>query len=323
MKYRIFRKVTAAALAGCMIFTMAGCANKISAEETEEAAEAIVPEENTETFYVYPAYSHETDDPYYGAVCRIAMEEFGSNFEPEDIMLPVPNILREDDSDPEDIKIWGYYEIFNYALRGTTLMTQSYGAYPGLIHLKEENGSYALASLDMVKDGNLYDESAKEIFGVDDELLSAFQNIGEEKDKNLLDTINWYKEDTGIDIEAYEDFGWDPVSVETGEVIKVDYPDLAGTWKADGAEMNITDPADNSIYDVTISVEREDESPMEYTLSGQYEVSTNTLYYWEGWVTQDTEYVGSGASGYISIEEDGTLLWKNADTGESKSFEKA
>ena len=295
-------------------------------EEAEEAEDAVVPEEDTETIYEYPVYSHETDDPFYAPVCQYIMEYCGANYDPEDIMLPIVNILRVDDSDPEDILVWGNYSVYNYAKRGTTLMTRSGGNYPGIIHMKEDGDRYVGVSMDLVEDGSKYDESVRELFGADDELMNAFI-ASTDNDDLLDDTIRWYRDESGLDIEAYEDYGWDPHFLDPDADTVVEYPDLAGEWTADGVTMEIKNPEDGSVYEVVIDVEQEDGSTTRFDLCGQYEFSTGAMYYWDGFVTQESdegsEDMGNAAQGYLGLENDGTIAWYNANADTEMWFERA
>ena len=295
-------------------------------EGTDEAEDAVVPEEDTETIYVYPVYSHETDDPFYAPACQYIMETCGPLFDPEDIMIPVVDILRVDDSDPEDILVWGNYRVYNYALRGTTLMTRSGGNFPGIIHMRKDGDSYTGVSMDLVEDGERNGESVKEIFGVDDELMKAYTESAENEELTE-EAIRWYREDSGLDIEAYEDYGWDPHFLDPEADTEAEYPDLAGKWVADGAEMEIKNPDEGNVYEVMICVNREEGSKLRFEIYGEYEFSTGALYYWDGSVTLESddgsEDFGNDAEGYLGLEDDGTIAWYSANDDAEIWFRRA
>ena len=291
----------------------------------EETAEAAGQEEG------YPVYSHATDDPYYLPACQYIMENYGTSFDQYDIMLPYVNILRVDDSDPEDIKVWGNFQVFNYVKRGTTLMMRNGGDFSGMIHMKKDGDSYVGTSMDMVESGSENGPSIERIFGVDDELMEAFRQSNEEgaDQETILNTIRWYSEDTGIELAAYEDFGWDPVYIDPDAAPELEYPDLEGEWVTDGARMEIHNPKENdgSVYEAIILVDQEDGSTIEFAVYGQYEFSTGALYYWDGWVTEkngdEEEELGNNAVGYLGLEEDGTIVWYSANHESEIWFERA
>ena len=152
----VMETVAVMALMASLVSAVAGCARSVRAATDRtisgvraEAEEMAVPERDTGTEQEYPVYSHETNDPYYLPACRYIMEEYGTFFEKEDIMLPFVNILRVDNSDPGDIRVWGNYAVCNYAKRGRTLMMRSGGSFPGLIHMKQDGDSILGTAMDL------------------------------------------------------------------------------------------------------------------------------------------------------------------------------
>ena len=303
----IAAKLAAAVLAVCLAMCAAGSMKNVKAEEEQESAG-------------YPAYSHSSVNPYYAPVCGYLLENFGPLFEPEDITLPIVILLREDDSDPDDIKVWGRFAVMNYALRGTTLLTRSGGDFSGLIHLEKDGEGYKAVAMDRLEDGSDNDASVKRIFGVDEELLAGYRESYADRMDATAEAVRWYSEDTGIDIQAYEDYGWDPVYVNPENQPSPEYPDIEGTWSTDGVEMKVTAPDEGSVYEAEILVDQEDGSVLKYELYGQYEVSTDALYYWDGWVSRETgtgsEDLGSEEEGELDLQDDGSIIWNRADDTE-------
>ncbi len=195
-------------------------AEKAEPEATEEPAAEAEPEaaeepaEETEpVMEKLPEFEYTGEDPYFDAVWDFLRTVNLANFAPAQVMIPEFDILREDDSDPEDIKIWGHFWLTNYNLEGDTLMMQSCGDYPGLYHLLPLEEGYQVFCVEEIEDGENYSVTAEKIFGVDKDLLEAFYNSGEENQDYRIDAVRMYAEDTGLDIKAYQDFGWDPVPV--------------------------------------------------------------------------------------------------------------
>ena len=263
----------------------------------------------------YPRFDHAFEDPYTGAICDYLIDECAPGYAPAEITLPLADILRIDDSDPEDIKAWGLFWIENFNLRGTTLMSMSGGAHHGLVHLKKAGDGYEVTSMDVLEDGSDYDRSVKEIFGTDDELLTAFEAAGEDRTDLLAEAAVWYSEDTGIEIMAYEEYGWDPVAVKDPDDFFPEYPDLGGTWATEDGDvtMEIEDPGEGSVFHTVVSEPKDDGSTLVYDLYVRYEMSTNTLYYWQGFVSSeadgDSEDLSTEAEGTLELNEDNTILW--------------
>lgn len=156
--------------------------------------------------------SKEMSDPVYEAVYNYTVDEFGKYFDKTQVSIPCLVIAGVDESDPDDILVGGDFEIFNYDIDGDTLVTQSGGSFPGMLHLTtNEDGSCTVTKADMVEDGEGFTESAQNIFG---DLYEEFMEIysdSDAKDDIRAHMITDYVIDNGIDIAAYQDYGWDPV----------------------------------------------------------------------------------------------------------------
>jgi hypothetical protein len=91
--------------------------------------------------------------------------------------------------------------------------------------MKKDGDSLVGVSMDEVESGSNNAESIEKIFGVDEELLEAFRKSTEDEaeEELVLNTFRWYQEDSGLDIEAYEDYGWDPVYFNAEEQPELEY----------------------------------------------------------------------------------------------------
>lgn len=162
-----------------------------------------------------PRYTYPDDDPYCNAITDYFIDEIAPQYMEAQLSVPQIAEIAVDDSDPEDVKVWGDFFVYNYDLDGTVLMFVSGGNHCGLIHLKKnDDGTATVTSFDQVEDGSNFDPSAKKIFG---EYYDKFMEVNsdnesrEEFRKNIL--IN-YVEDNGLNITAYQDYGWDPVELK-------------------------------------------------------------------------------------------------------------
>ncbi len=184
-----------------------------AAEAEPEAEPEPEPEAEPGELVKLPEFEYTGDDPYYDSVWQFLKVVNLANFAPAQVMIPEFVILREDDSDPEDIKVWGHFWLMNYDLEGSTLVSQSGGDYPGLYHLLPVEDGYQVFTVDEVEDGSAYTESVNRIFGVDQALVDEFFNPPTDGQDFRKEIIRMYAEDTGLDIKAYQDYGWDPVPV--------------------------------------------------------------------------------------------------------------
>ena len=271
----------------------ASCCNRKKAEDQRPAA---VPEETSLLTAI---------DDYF-------IKEIASHYEPAPYSVPFHNFLAVDDTDPQDILVWGDFWLMNYDLKGTTLLTRSGGNYPGLFHLAKTDDGFKVTEAKFVEDGERNGESVKEIFGVDDELLAAYNAASYDFNDCLLNSVMIYREANGTEIKAYEDYGWDPVTLDFDEELIIDYPDLQGSWTADGITAEIVNPKEGCVYYVVLTDSRDAEKPLTYEIYGQYEHSTDTVYYWNGWVKDEAgNDLDTNAEGELAVGEDGSLTWTN------------
>ena len=141
------------------------------------------------------------------------IDELGENYETSDVTIPCPIIIKMDESDKEDIKIWGNFWIYNYKLNGDTLETESGGSYPGCIHMKDTGEGYEVVDFEQVPDGSDSIPTAKKIFG---KYYNDYVKSNEDTNANeatRAQIIANYVFANNLEIKAYKDYGWDPVEL--------------------------------------------------------------------------------------------------------------
>ncbi len=160
-----------------------------------------------------PKYEYPGPEAFYTTLYDYISDEFGSHYEPSDVGIPCPIIIAEDESNKDDILVWGNFQIYNYRLNGDTLETESGGSYPGLLHFKDSQDGYEVTKAELVEDGSGYDPSAKKIFGKHyDDFISAMAD--EEKNESIrAQIIANYVAANDLKITAFKDYGWDPVKL--------------------------------------------------------------------------------------------------------------
>ncbi len=160
-----------------------------------------------------PAYEYPGPELFYSVVYKYMIDEFGLHYEPADVGIPCPVIIAEDDSNKDDILLYGNFWYFNYKLNGDTLENTSGGSYPGVMHVKSTDAGYEVTGMDIVADGSDFDESAKKIFG---KYYDSFMKDGEDdelREKTRAQIIANYVAANNLSIKAYQDYGWDPVTL--------------------------------------------------------------------------------------------------------------
>ncbi len=160
-----------------------------------------------------PAYEYPGPELFYSALYKYMVDELSKSYPESQVSIPCPIIIKEDESDKDDIKVYGNFWIFNYDLKGDILENTSGGSYPGCIHLKSTDAGYEVTSMDVCADGEDFTESAKKIFG---DNYDAYMKDGEDeklREETRAQIIANYVAANNLDIKAYQDFGWDPVTL--------------------------------------------------------------------------------------------------------------
>ncbi len=204
-----------------------------------------------------PKFVYIGDDPVIAPICAYSVDVLAANYPAADVSIPCIQVVALDESNPDDVLVYGSYWIYNYKLDGDTLVCESGGHYPGLIHLKTVDNKYEVASFDVVEDGSNYDESAKEIFGdhYDDfTKLVSDDAFHEEIRKNI---IGDYVADNKLSITKYQDYGQEP-------------KELFGTEPATEAAADTTEAAAD-----TTEAAPEEAPAEEATTGGDYSMVTN------------------------------------------------
>lgn len=185
-------------------------------EEFEKAAVigfSTVGGDKTASEAALPAYEYPGPELFYSVVYKYMIDELGSHYDPADVGIPCPVIIAEDDSNKEDMLLYGNFWYFNYDLKGDTLENTSGGSYPGVMHIKSTDDGYEVTGMDIVADGSDFDESAKKIFG---KYYDTFMKDGEDdelREKTRAQIIANYVAANNLSIKAYQDYGWDPVTL--------------------------------------------------------------------------------------------------------------
>ena len=182
--------------------SMTSCGNKnASQNETQEEAPA-----QTEVEVAEVATSLTAVDDYL-------VNEIGKNYEPTEVTIPYAFVVSIDESNPDDILVWGDFWVFNYDIAGDTLKTASGGSYPGLMHVKKTDNGFEVFNFDVVEDGAGNMESAKRIFG---DKYDAFWELNSNHEKReemrLRYTADFVKKHN-LPVKMLQDYGWPAVAL--------------------------------------------------------------------------------------------------------------
>ena len=211
-----------------MVITAAGCGNSEplvgsdAVPEAEVETAEFVDGETAKASSVadasekLPVYEYPDKTSLLYEVNKYLIENVATDYEPADVSIPVITVTTTDDSNPDDIVVYGDFYIDNYNLNVNILECESGGDYPGAMHLKKTDTGYEVTSFDVCKDGSSFDSSAKEIFGEHyDDFMKVFQTIqGTSREEQRKQIISEYVKTNNLSITAFQDYGWDPVMLD-------------------------------------------------------------------------------------------------------------
>ena len=152
------------------------------------------------------------------AACDAAVADYlvnviGKNYAEGELCIPSPFVISSDFGNPEDVKVWGDFWVFNYNQSGDTLKTVAGGNHPGLMHLKKTDKGIEVVSFEVVEDGAGNLESAKKIFG---DQFESFQEINSNQEKRediRLHFIADYVKEHNLPVKMVQDYGWPAVEL--------------------------------------------------------------------------------------------------------------
>ena len=223
MKKEFLSMFLAAGLAASLGLTACNQGGKTEAADTSsEAATETVVEETAEPEATTPAeepavdgaaYGYAGTDPVEAAVYKYVVEELGKNYDASDASIPVMQIVNVDDSDPNNVVVYGDFWINNYNIDGDTLSCVSGGDYPGVMHVSKDGDAYTVSSFDMVADGSGFEASAKELFGDNYDAFMKVYSDDVTRAEQRTATVSDYVSLNGLEVTQYQDYGWDPVQI--------------------------------------------------------------------------------------------------------------
>ena len=198
-------------LAAILVFcgtSMTSCGNK-TAKQSENKAKTETPAqpeaEVAEKVVEKPTCFTAIDD--------YLVSQIGKDYSQGDVCVPCVYVVSMDESNPDDILVWGDFWVFNYELSGDTLKTVSGGSHPGLMHVKKTENGFEVTSFDAVADGADNLPTAKKIFGDKFEAFSALNSDQERREEKRKQITADYVKKHNLSAKVLQDFGWPAVEL--------------------------------------------------------------------------------------------------------------
>ena len=155
-------------------------------------------------------FSYTGSDAYLKAITdemvNSAKESFGGQGAVE---IPTPYVVKIDDSDKNDIKVYGDFYIYGYDMNGTIFNCKNSGSFPGCYHLQDKDGKVSFVSKEIAEDGSNNYSSLLKICGNDEELVKKiFGIVDSDKEKTRVEYVKMYADANKLRVYGIKDYGW-------------------------------------------------------------------------------------------------------------------
>ena len=185
------------AVAGLLALT--ACGNK-QAQSTETPATDSIQVDST---------AQEEETTYFPAIHRYLVDSISSQYAEADIHVPLPTVVAVDESNGEDIKVWGEFWVMNFNQVGDTLKMISGGSHAGLMHIRQTEKGYTVTGFEQVGDGSLFAKTAKKIFGDKYDAFVAVYSDHEKRNRHHEELLSEYVRKHHLTATMYQDNGQD------------------------------------------------------------------------------------------------------------------
>ena len=185
------------AVAGLLALT--ACGNK-QAQSAETPATDSIQVDST---------AQEEETTYFPAIHRYLVDSISVQYAEADIHVPLPTVVAVDESNGEDIKVWGEFWVMNFNQVGDTLKMISGGSHAGLMHIRQTEKGFEVSGFDQVADGSLFVKTAKQIFGDKYDAFMAAYSDHEKRNRHHEDLLSEYVRKHHLIATMYQDNGQD------------------------------------------------------------------------------------------------------------------
>lgn len=150
----------------------------------------------------------------FTAIDKYLSEVIGSQYAPGEVCIPSQRIIAVDDSNPDDIQVWGDFWVDNFKVAGDTLVSVSGGNHAGKMHVKKSGeGRFLVTGFDAVGDGNTFLPTAKAIFGDRFEEFLKVNSDQDGREEARKSAIAAYVSLHNLPVKVYKDYGWPAVTI--------------------------------------------------------------------------------------------------------------
>ena len=179
------------------LLTISACGNRQTQKAETPAADSIQVD----------SIAQEEETTYFPAIHRYLVDSISSQYAEADIRVPLPTVVAVDESNGEDIKVWGEFWVMNFNQAGDTLKLVSGGSHAGLMHIRQTEKGFEVTGFDQVADGSLFVKTAKKIFGDKYDAFVAVYSDHEKRNRHHEELLSEYVRKHHLTATMYQDNG--------------------------------------------------------------------------------------------------------------------
>jgi len=181
------------------LLTISACGNRQTQKAESPAADSIQVD----------SIEQEEETTYFPAIHRYLVDSISSQYAEADIRVPLPTVVAVDESNGEDIKVWGEFWVMNFNQAGDTLKMVSGGSHAGLMHIRQTEKGFEVTGFEQVGDGSLFVKTAKQIFGDKYDAFVAVYSDHEKRNRHHEQLLSEYVKKHHLTATMYQDNGQD------------------------------------------------------------------------------------------------------------------
>ena len=154
-----------------------------------------------------PVYQYAGYDAVKAALTEYVMSEFTPLEDDPDVTIPVVNVIAMDYSKDGETLVWGSFSVYNYELRGDTLVSISGGEYPGFARLKRTGDGYEVDSFEVIGEKTKNTAAVKKALGKHYNTFKKIEGDVALREKIRAKTIADYVHSHDLAITKYQATG--------------------------------------------------------------------------------------------------------------------
>lgn len=161
------------------------------------------------TDYGHLAFDEGPVETYFDAIREYMIETIGGNYPEAEACIPFNTYISVDESNADDIHVWGDFWILNYNQSGDTLKAVSGGNHPGLMHVRQIGDThFQVTSFEPVGDGSNFTPTARKIFGDKYDDFAAAHADDRKRESLRKASVQEYVRRNNLPVHYYQDYGW-------------------------------------------------------------------------------------------------------------------